>query len=146
MTVPCEIRLRILGFVFEDAEVVVTGSTVAHSNFSVTQTTHNAMSTLLTSKQLHQEAKPVLASSIKLISFCGTLVKLPRHFKDYYIPKIRSLELGHCLLHFPDFSNFASLERLHLLRSCNRIEMNLTGQPLLNFLEAQKGRVNKGLW
>jgi hypothetical protein len=146
MTVHYEIRRHILGFVFEDAEVIVPGSTVAQNNLLVNQTTHNAVSIFLTSKQLHQEAKPILAWSIKLIPLCGTSQKLPQQFKDYYIPKIRSLELEQCWPHFPNFSNFVSLERLRLLQSCGRMEVSLTGQRLLHFLEAQRVEVRKGFW
>lgn len=118
--IPPEIRLKIYQLLFAKAKVEVCARDLVLEPWKIGSIRPNTeakmgLSILLTSRQLYQEARPILASCMKLMLVCADLDMMPPAIRDFYLPLIQRIECAACFKHAPDLSIFKSLKKLTLL-------------------------------
>jgi hypothetical protein len=118
-TIPPELRNKIYKLVSAGARVRVMVSHERYSFRSITKFGPNqiwldAVNLLLVSKSTHGEAKPVLASCLKIIFLCPNAGSPPPSIREYYYPRLRKIKLTACDYHAFDWITFTSLKKMRL--------------------------------
>jgi hypothetical protein len=116
---PLEIRQSIYKCVFAGSRVEIASRNLSGCTVKPIRSNEafkRAISLFLTSSTIYQEARPCLASCLTLrILLVTDLTRIRRDVKDYYVPRLRTVEFGSLRDHILDVSIFPSLEKLVLV-------------------------------
>jgi hypothetical protein len=117
--IPLEVRQSIYKCVFAGARVEIASRNLSGCTtkpIRVNEAFKTAISLFLTSSTIYEEARPCLASCLTLrILEEIELTRIRRDVKDFYVPRLRTVEFGSRWDHILDVSIFPSLEKLVLV-------------------------------
>jgi hypothetical protein len=75
----------------------------------------DALNVLLTCKQIAEEARPILVACTHLCLTCGWLDHIPAHIRQYWLPRIESVDCVPCLGCPLELKLFTSLRQLRFV-------------------------------